>query len=216
MFFRDESSLWLNLFISGKFKTQFHGIPASLSMESKLPYEGLVSITVETTGEGTLKLRLPDYARNPIIRMDGKEILPQMEKGYILVPVIGNSQISYHFEMAAELIYANPSVPANAGKCAVKKGPLVYCLEGQDNGVNLSGLLLDPAKSLREFWDDELFGGALTITAEGYRLNCEDFGNVLYRNRPPTYERTELRFIPYCFWANREEGEMTVWVNYLL
>ena len=216
VFFRDDTSLWINLFVSGKYRTQFDGVPVILSIESELPFDGMVSIAVETTGEGSLKLRIPEYAGKPQILIDGNEIPLRTEKGYAVVPIMGNAQITYRFEMSADLIYANPNVPADAGKCAVKKGPLVYCLEEQDNGENLAGLILDPTKPLKELWRNDLLGGILTVNAEGYRLNRKEFDEVLYRNSPPTYEKTELRFIPYCYWANREEGEMAVWVKYRL
>lgn len=216
MFFTEEDTLWVNLFISGKYEAHFGGASVEIMVDSKLPYEGRVSIAVETKGEGTLKLRLPEYAGNPQIDVDGCGIALQMEKGYISVHIQGNTQINYHFEMPAELIYANPKVPSDAGKCAVKKGPLVYCLEEQDNGENLAGLILDPAKPLWEARKDDLLEGTVMITAEGYRLNHSDFGDASYRNLPPSYEKTKLNFIPYCFWANREEGEMAVWVKYLL
>ena len=216
MFFADESTLWVNLFVSGKYRAQFGGTPAAILVDSGLPYEGRVSIAVETKGEGTLKLRLPEYAGNPQIDVNGCGIVLQVEKGYLSVPIQGNTQINYYFDMPAQLIYANPSVPSDAGKCAVKKGPLVYCLEQQDNGENLAGLILDPANPMLELWKDDLFEGTVMITAEGYRLNRRDFDDALYRNSPPSYEKTKLHFIPYCFWANREEGEMAVWVKYLM
>lgn len=219
IFFRDDRSLWVNLFISGTYQAEIGGAPIQIQVKSGLPYQGDVSIVLKPeTGAPLnceLRLRIPDYAQEPRITVNGSAVSPKVEQGYAVIPLAGDgAEIDYRFDIPAQLIYANPRVSDDAGKCAVKKGPLVYCLEGQDNGENLAALLIDPTKPLTERFDKTLFGGTVTITAEGWRQDGEEFGQQLYRSRPPQYRPSLLRFIPYCFWANREEGEMTVWVRY--
>lgn len=44
--------------------------------------------------------------------------------------------------MPVTRMYSHPLVRANAGKVALQRGPLVYCLEQADNGANLHELAL--------------------------------------------------------------------------
>lgn len=219
--FREEDALWLNLFVSGEYETRIGAVPVTVKVRSGLPYEGSVSITVTAAEgavmDGSLGLRVPDYAEDPVITLNGSAAALNISKGYALLPLEGSeTRIDYRFGMPPRLVFADPRVASDSGKCAVKKGPLVYCLEQQDNGDDLAGLFLNSGAQLREKWDDTLFGGTMVVTAEGHRLNWEDFGGKLYRTAPPGHVPQTLRFVPYCFWGNREAGEMAVWVRYQL
>ena len=218
IFFRGEDSLWVNLFVSGSCETELDGVPVRVEISSELPYRGEVSITVRSLGallRGALKLRIPDYAGQPRFRLNGVTVSPDIDRGYAVIPLSSFcSEIDFVFDMPAELIFADPMVSDDAGKCAVKKGPLVYCLEQQDNGANLAALLIDSVAPLKEQFDESVLRGTMVITADGFRQERHGFEGRLYRNAPPEYTPCTLRFVPYCFWGNREEGEMAVWVRY--
>jgi DUF1680 family protein len=96
--------------------------------------------------------------------------------------------------MSIKLHRAHPKVKGHAGRVAITRGPLVYCLESVDNpGVNIFTVPLDPSSLEDEFVPD-LLGGIVVIHAK-------------------TLDGKPLRFIPYFLWANRGESQMTVWVN---
>ncbi len=216
IFLPDHRDLRMNLFIGGTYRVPLGGTDGVLTVRSGLPYDGKISIRVESEGkmEGRLLLRIPDYAENPTLTVQGDPVPVKTEQGYAIVELRGReADVEYRFEMPARLVYANPAVAADAGKAAVKKGPLVYCLEETDNGDNLAGLIIDSRTPLRETWED-LLGGTVTVTASGWRLSREEFGPGLYRAEPPDRVPTQLKFVPYCFWGNRTPGEMTVWVGY--
>lgn len=216
LFFQGENDLWVNLFVSGDYSVKLGDTPVRMCVRSGFPNEGSVSITLtaeEGELKGSLKLRIPDYAEHPVFCLNGMDIQPENDRGYAVVPLEGSgAAVDYRFQMPACLIYANPKVPSDAGKCAVKKGPLVYCLEQADNGENLASLVIDSTLPLEEGIDGNLFGGTLAVTAKGWRLSWQD--ENLYRAAPPQVEPCELKFVPYCFWGNRKPGEMAVWVKY--
>ena len=64
---------------------------------------------------------------------------------------------------------ANNGVRADAGKAALMKGPLVYCLEEIDNGKNLAELYVDTEKEIQEV-PSELFGGITELVLQGKRM----------------------------------------------
>ena len=51
--------------------------------------------------------------------------------------------------------------------------------------------------------------------AQSKKVNfCEtDEQGILYSDSAETYSEYTFRAIPYCYWNNREKGEMAVWMN---
>lgn len=117
--------------------------------------------------------------------------------------------------MPAHFVYANPKVRADAGKVAIKKGPLVYCAEQVDNGENLSSIMVDITKPINEYWDDNVLGGITVIKAHGKTVkHPEKYDNKeLYLDTPAELEYKEITFVPYANWGNRGAGEMYTWLR---
>lgn len=209
---RGDGSIRVNLLISGVYRTEISGVPVEIAIESSLPWEGHADIRVraERPVHGSLLVRIPEYAEDPVFTGDGGAFSPRMDRGYAVIPVNGiDTRVGFDFGMTARLIYANPRVSADSGKVAVRKGPLVYCLEEADNGEGLAALRIDISKPMKEVPGGEL-RDCVTVEAEGLRLQ---WSGELYSTRAPDAVPVKLRFVPYCFWGNREPGEMTVWVT---
>lgn len=217
LFLTNERDLWINLFVSGDYRVTLGGQDARLTVTSGLPYAGNVTMALSSqeTLQGDLRIRVPEYAEDPVVTINGLQICPRMEKGYAVLPLEGREfVIEFRFGMPARLQYADPRVAADAGKCAIKKGPLVYCLEETDNGSNLAALILDNKAALKECHEESLPGNQVSVVAEGWRLDPGGLDGKLYSSMPPVCQRAALRFVPYCFWGNRKPGEMAVWVKY--
>ena len=213
VFLQGDESLRVNLYIGGTYRIKIGDTPAELRVNSGLPFAGTVGLTLtaDKPMRGALLLRIPDYAEEPRFLVNGAQCLPHTERGYARIELEGLSQqVEFRFDMPAKLIYADPRVAADAGKCAVKKGPLVYCLEETDNGSNLAGLQIDAEEPLKEYCDSTVLGGITIVEAKGFRLG---WSGGLYSTRAPVREPVKLRFVPYCFWGNRSSGEMAVWVR---
>lgn len=214
----DGEKLFVNLFVGGGAKAVVKGREVALEVRTEMPYRGetTLRLTAAEDMDGTLCLRIPEYAEKPEILAGGETLRVKIVRGYGEIPLSGREmEISFRFGMPPRLICGNPRLAAAAGKCAVQKGPLVYCMEEADNGSDLAALLLDPNEPLREEFDSELLGGTTVITAQGLRPAAEEFDKPLYRAGQPKLVPAHLRFVPYCFWCNREIGEMRVWIRYL-
>lgn len=217
LFLGDGEDLWVNLFAGGEYDVTLGGKEAELQVITDMPYAGRVALQLrsKTPLGGKLRIRVPEYAENPVFTVNGAPVAPGMEKGYAVLPVSGlEMDIVFRFAMPARLVYADPRVASDAGKCAVRRGPLVYCLEETDNGSNLAALILDAKAMLKECEEESLPGKADCVAIKGWRLDFEALDGKLYSTAPPTSHRTMLRFVPYCFWGNRKPGEMAVWVKY--
>ena len=110
--------------------------------------------------------------------------------------------VQLKFEITAQLVYANTYVEDDAGKVAVMRGPVVFCLEEADNGKNLSELMIGTIESHCEN----------SVILNGYREYTMD-SIALYSTNPPSIEETTIKAIPYSHWGNTGEGEMKVWVR---
>ncbi|MBQ9165389.1 MAG: glycoside hydrolase family 127 protein, partial [Oscillospiraceae bacterium] len=171
-----EKELWVELFLSGKAEITLDGVAAAVTMETKFPFSGDVTLRIQTERpvSGRLAFRLPGYAKAPAITVNGEAASVKEEKGHLILEGTWDDQtIRYTFEIPPRFVYANPKVRADAGKVAVMKGPLVYCLEQEDNGENLAGLLVDTAAGLTEEYRAELLGGTVVIHAKGKGLAKE-------------------------------------------
>ena len=114
--------------------------------------------------------------------------------------------------MPADRLYANPAVIMDAGRVALKRGPLVYCLEETDNpGGFVQRLKISRDAELRASTRADLFGGIVTLSAPGIAIQTGDWSS-LYRTKRSAEEAATLTALPYYLWANRGKGSMVVWV----
>ena len=146
-------------------------------------------------------------------------------------PVAGNVQLGYVYltrqwqegdsliltlPMPVRRVYGNPRVRQQAGKVALQRGPLVYCLEEADNGAELHNLSLPAESTFSVFEGKGLFSHKMLIQAEGFAQRAvESTTQPLwqYDRAPGTRQPQTLTFIPWFSWANRGEGEMRIWVD---
>lgn len=219
IYFQNECNVWVNMFVSGHTSIKTDAGNLSITQDTKFPFTGKVNLhlTSDYKKESQLALHVPGYAQNYKIMVNGICVQPHIEKGYAYLNGLwSDTDVEITFDMPPHFMYANPQVRADAGKTAVEKGPLVYCLEETDNAERLAGLYVDTKAGLQEHFDEVLLDGTLVITAKGRRLTEEGWdGHKLYAQQAPAYEQTQLQYVPYCYWGNRTPGEMAVWVKYL-
>ncbi|MFR3251871.1 MAG: hypothetical protein ACLTQL_12865 [Eisenbergiella sp.] len=165
-----------------------------------------------------LALRLPDWCSH--YGLEGAEGAALEEKdGYLYVEKdwAEEETLTLHFPMEIRLMAADENVREDAGKAALMRGPLVYCLEGADNGADLHLLSVNPALHAAEKEIEICSVPMKAIETDGFRIkkrkaDGKETDGVLYRSyRKPEKNPVRLRFIPYYAWANRGENEMQVW-----
>jgi hypothetical protein len=114
--------------------------------------------------------------------------------------------------MPVRRIYSGRRVSSSAGKVALQRGPIVYCLEEVDNSTGLNAVVLPRDADLTSDFEESLFGGVATISASAQKIS-KDTGESLYSTDPGTLTATTVKAVPYALWGNREQGEMLVWIN---
>lgn len=117
--------------------------------------------------------------------------------------------------MPIEIMTANVNVRENIGKVAIMRGPIVYCLEEEDNGADLHRVYLSNNLEFTYKYEKDFLGGVVTIEGNGKKIQKEDRDeDKLYKsNSQIKFENKKLKWIPYYTWANRSAGEMIVWIR---
>ena len=137
--------------------------------------------------------------------------------GYLYVTKVWakGETIRLNFPMEIQFLASNPLVREDAGRVAVKRGPVVYCMEEADNGKNLhlTKLCVNGEKTAEAA--DELGEHFVRVTAEGRRMKLGDAEKqpLYHLYQKEEEEKTKLKLIPYYMWNNRGEGEMQVWIR---
>lgn len=220
IYFQDDDTLYVNLYISNAASVNLAGGSVALEMESDVTNTGRVRINIRKKGGPApvrIALRIPGYVSEYRIRRDGAG--PggcRTEKGYAYLEGIqdGNTSVEVDFAVPAVFVRANPEVRADAGKVALVKGPLVYCLEEADNGRNLPSIVVDAGQGLEECFEKDLLGGITTIAFKGRRLSEDGWRDgALYGGRGNVYRDVRVKAVPYYCWNNRGDGEMLVWMR---
>jgi DUF1680 family protein len=180
-----------------------------LSQKTDYPAAGAVKISA---GEGfeNIAVRVPGWCESYCIKVNGKKEEPEIIDGYAYISSKGGVEIELDFEMKPFLQECNPNAFDNAGKVAVQRGPIVYCLEAVDNGENLCDIRLLPEKGFAEEGSDF---GVPAVTATGVRRDAKSFTELYRKYQPGDKNECRLKFIPYFAFANRGVSEMIVWVR---
>jgi len=211
----DDDTVFVNLFIGNETVLKLAGGDVTVRLETEFPrQDGFRLFLKGTAGYINLALRIPDYAQDYEIYVNGSAAAYEVEKGYAFVK--GDSrqaQIEVKFSSGVRYVRANPRVRADAGKVCIMKGPLVYAFEEVDNGSNLAAVWLDTGKLPAIRWETGMLGGVNTIEVDAYRAVEETWDEGLYGEGRVRMVKTRVKAIPYAYWNNREAGEMMVWMK---
>lgn len=214
----NDDTIYTHLYIGGETEINVAGEKVKLTQETSYPWNGKITIKVSAEAEKdySIALRIPDWCRSAKLYVNGaKVILNNNVKGYEMISRAwkDGDVIELDLDMPVELIESNPQVKENAGKIAIQRGPVVYCLEEVDNGANLSALSILKDSSFEVEYDENLLGGVTVIKAKGVRRNDTAWEDCLYRPYKKEVHDVELKAVPYALWGNRTPGEMQVWVR---
>jgi len=222
-----EDVLYVNLFIGNAATAEVMGQAVNLKQETRYPWDGAVKITVEPEkqAEFTVNIRIPGWAQNQtvpsdlykfadtyneqvILKVNGLVIALNMDRGYAQIKRAWKKGdvIDLNLPMPVRRVIAHEAVKDDAGKVALQRGPIVFCAEGVDNGGKVLNLVLpDNAKLEAEFHPD-LLKGVVVLKGKAFAAAKSADGKILSR------KEQDFLAIPYYAWANRGQGEMTVWL----
>ena len=214
-----DEKIFVNLFIGSSAKISMNGQNLLLKQKTNYPWDGKINFSFENEEpiSAKLNIRVPSWSAGSVLpsslynyvddksstiklKINGEPRLLNISNGYIELETrkwSNKDNIEVEFEMFVRKVKANDKVLANKGKIAFEYGPIVYCAEEVDNSKGILNLSLDKEYSSQFIFDKNLFDGIGKI-----KLTKEDKSKL-----------DEVKLIPYFAWANREVGEMAVWLN---
>ena len=206
LFTTDDASrtvyIWQYMTAEGNFSMA--GQDVHLKMQADFPYDGRVTLQYHGP-DATLALRAPAWCSSAREKAD--------EKGFLRFDVTDGAELSINFEMIPRLNTCDPRAAEDCGRAALTCGPLVYCLEGIDNGENLRDIIVD-GSAITD--GGEILPGVPSLLAPAYRREPAYYQEgALYRGTDVPYKTFTARFIPYFALENRGDTDMLIWVDYI-
>jgi DUF1680 family protein len=219
MYSMADDGLYINMYGGNKLSTHLKdGSALQLEQQTNYPWDGNISIIIkEAPGHPmAIHLRIPGWCKNYQFKINGKTTLTPLNKdGYRIYSKTWKpgDKIELILEMPATLMESNPLVEENRNQVAVKRGPVVYCLESSDlPGQNIFNIMIPSAIKFQPVVMKIDKGNIVALTGEARILENSNWKNTLYKEVNRTTKPFKIKLIPYYAWANRGKSDMTVWI----
>ena len=204
-----DADVFVNLYAASDAHVKTPAGDVTLHQKTNYPWDGRVSLTVDVARPRAfaVALRVPVWAAGSELpgglyrfadspsgqvrlSVNGRAVAVTIDRGLATITRTwrAGDVVTLDLPMPVRRITSGTLVADNVGKVALQRGPLVYALEGVDNGGKALGVTLPAGAMTHEFRRD-LLGGVEVVKAGG------------------------LTLVPYYAWANRGAGEMAVWIK---
>ena len=214
-----DNALYIHQYIASEADIHLNGDEIRISQESNYPWEGNIRIdlSMKEKKKFTISVRIPGWCRKSSVKVNGENVSVEdyLKDGYVYITRewSDTDYLELNLDMPVEIMEANPLVRADAGKVAIQRGPVVYCIEEADNADNLADISLSADPDLQVEYEPDLLGGIMAIYGDGYRRINDGWQNELYKVAAKEIRTVRVKAVPYCLWGNRSPGEMTVWIR---
>ena len=218
-----DDTLFVHLYMGSTIKKSVNQKEIEVCIKTDYPNSGKIDIDVTGAGgtEFKLALRIPGWTGDQYSKSIGN-LNASVIDGYLYVE--GFTEDKHHleieFEMKSRAVFADPRVVEDEHKIAFMRGPVVYCAEEKDNGKNLRSYMIKKPFVIKEKPGSEFGFEAIVLDVDAKKVmpsGSEFMESRLYMNYEDAREEdATLRFIPYSLWANRGEGEMSVYFDLMV
>jgi DUF1680 family protein len=201
--------VFVNLYAANEAHVRTAAGEVAIREETSYPWNGRVTLTVDpaTPRAFALALRVPAWAAGTAlpgglyrfvdppsgqvrVTVNGRATPVKVDRGFVFLARTwkAHDTVTLELPMEPRRVTSGTRIADNTGKVALQRGPILYALEGVDNG----GTALDktlPAAPVTHAFEHDLLGGVEVL------------------------QSASLTFVPYYAWANRGAGEMAVWIK---
>jgi hypothetical protein len=217
----------VNLYTQSNGKVKIGKNEVEINQVSHYPWDGNIRLTLNPTVKGkfTVKLRIPGWAENEPVPTDlykftqqadkgyevfvnGRKLKVSKDKGYVAIHRMWKKGdiVELNLPMPVRRIQANEKVMDDCGKLAIQRGPVVYCIEGTDQGdKHVFNKYIPENISINFTYQKDLLNGVVTLNGTAREIDRDVDGRQVEKDVP-------FIAIPYSTWNNRGAGEMAVWI----
>ncbi|MDH7598910.1 MAG: glycoside hydrolase family 127 protein [Sedimentisphaerales bacterium] len=212
--------LWINLYGSNHLSTKLaEGSIIELDQHTDYPWDGRIRFTINKAPAHpvSIHLRIPGWAKGARVAINGRSSDRPVPGTYLMLKRSWSSGDRIELDLPIEpvLLQAHPFVEEARNQVAVRRGPVVYCLESVDlpKGITIHQVCLPADIRLKATFMPEMLDGVAVLDGRALALPAPQADGQLYRRMPTSKPRpVEIRLIPYYAWGNRGHSEMTVWI----
>jgi DUF1680 family protein len=215
-----EDAIWVNLYGANRLTTELFGKPLTLVQRTDYPWDCTVLVKIEECppDEFALKLRVPDWADSPTMRVSGSgssrklvpntyaEVRRHWKQGDVVELRLG---------MKPKFMESHPLVEEAKNQVSIKCGPIIYCLESRElpKGMHIQDVAIAKDAVLSYSFEPKLLEGVGVVETDIVTNSSPDWQDELYRPLATSSgNKMRVRFIPYFAWSNRGMSEMSVWL----
>jgi len=223
---QDGNNVYVNLFISGTGNLVVDNKTVKITQQNNYPWDGGMAFIIDPASatEMNLRIRIPGWARNEAmpsdlynyeqpsarkieIKVNGLPVDYRMEKGYAVLSKKWKKgdKIELNLSMSVQRVVANANLKDDTSKIALQRGPLMYCAEWKDNDGRACNIIVPRNAVFDAAFEPSLLNGVMVIKTTVKSVNIDAASQNI------STENKTMTAIPYYAWANRGDGEMTVW-----
>jgi len=216
-----DKGLWVHLYGDNTLSTQLKdGSAVQLTQQSNYPWDGHIKITVTKAAANpfSIFLRIPGWCNKADLKVNGKPIA--VTAGTATYAAINRTWkagdvIELNLDMPVTLVESNPLVEETRNQVAVKRGPIVYCVESTDlpAGTDVFDIVLPVKNDLHPVFKTIDKSKIMSLQGTALLEPKTDWSKALYKQVRTNATPIKLTLIPYYAWGNRGKCDMTVWLR---
>ncbi len=224
---KSDNALRVNLFVGSSTNVKIGKTDVAVAQTTNYPWDGNVSITVDPVKKSkfALQVRVPGWItgeavpgglyvfedKKPTtftITVNGKPATYTMNKGYAVIDREWKKgdKVSVSLPMDIKRVVSRPEIKQDEDRVALQRGPIVYCVEGADNGGQAWNVILPDNTSFETSFQSSLLDGVQVIQFNAPALQISSDGQSVKS------ESKKITAIPYYAWCNRGQNPMQVWL----
>jgi DUF1680 family protein len=217
-----DKGLYFNLYGGNTVNTALKdGTKVKFTQTTDYPWNGKIVIKFDEVPKNkafSVFLRIPGWCKNAAIKVAGQPV-PQLdttpgEYTEITAVWFKGATIELNLPMPVQLLESNPLVEETRNQVAVKRGPVVYCLESVDmpKGQKVFNVAIPVQNDLKPELINIVNSPIMSLTGKAELKNEGSWTNQLYREVGTKSSKVNIRMIPYYAWGNRGHVEMETWL----
>lgn len=214
--------IYVNLYVQGEALLETIGNKVKVEQTTVYPWEGKIAIVIapETEQRFAVRFRIPGWAQDaPVptdlysftdkapaytITVNGKSEKLSLLDGYATVQRTWQTGdvVEIDFPMPVRRVKAHDKVEDDKGKLAIERGPIMFCLEGQDQADSLVfNKFIPDGTAMEATYEKDLLNGVVVLKGIAKEVALD--GSV---------KDVPFKAIPYSTWNNRGGDQMAVWI----
>ena len=177
-----------------------------LTQRTDYPWSGEITIRVDPAEAGrfALRLRLPAWANAHRIAVNNEALSCPAERVWLTLTRDwkAGDEVRLSLPMEIQRVSMPEAFKEYKGLVALRRGPIVYCLEGQDVAAPLRSLYIPADTRFVAEHRPELLGGVTVLKGNLAQVTAEGSKSI------------PAQLLPYGVWDNRTPGEMRIFLPF--